>query len=91
MVTDKPDGFINHLTGKKPGGGYINPYTGKPYDTSQPYARHLALAMTRKASDEGSEKNYILPERSGMIGGGRANMDENAVRFIYEFVEYHEP
>ena len=62
------------------GRGYLDPNTGQPYPTSQPYARHLADAMDR---------NMRLSDLS--TGRLDREFDICAHNFFYQFQSYNFP
>lgn len=60
--------------------GYLNPVTGRPFQSSQPYARNLARAMQNYADQEGQTTTSFPP----ILG-------TNASRFYNEFLAYNHP
>jgi hypothetical protein len=58
--------------------GYINPYTGRPYDNHQPFARNVANAM----------EYQFNTERHPQMDGLR---DPRIKRYLDEFMAHHFP
>lgn len=60
--------------------GYLNPATGRPYPSSQPYARHLSNAM----------EDLWIKERHNQFGNVQ-KFGEGGWRFYSEYMGFHHP
>ena len=66
--------------------GYIDPSTGKPYATSQPYCRNYSLTMKKI-----QENCPATPNRTQVWSEVTPFLDEKAKRFYNEFMKYNHP
>lgn len=64
--------------------GYINPDTGQPYYSNQPFAANIADAM-----EDHTVNHRTTPRDRYNIPKGV--LDPNSERFLYQFTGYHKP